>query len=307
MPLLVSRFIKIPFSVTLLSCAFFTISFGDIVQIQATPQTIEQGNTVEIRLPTITVQQVRSISLVGLKNITPVPFTKDGITTFLVPIDLKLPPKEYVVRVVSITGRIREVKIVVTERKVPQVDFMPGVDHTATSSDPNTSTNPNILNNLAKENTRLKNLPSNNKIIWKDATFLWPLKDKVIITDTYGYTRSAGQTFTTHKGLDFRAATGTPVYSMQRGIVRIAEKFTTYGNTVVIDHGKGIHTLYMHLDSISVQKNKLIEQGVEIGKSGQTGYSFGPHLHLSIWIHGIAIDPLSFMSVFHKKADEFAL
>lgn len=94
---------------------------------------------------------------------------------------------------------------------------------------------------------------------------------------------------------------------MQRGIVRIAEKFTVYGNTVVIDHGKGIHTLYMHLDSISVQKNKLIEQGVEIGKSGQTGYSFGAHLHLSIWMHGIAVDPLSFMSLFNKKADEFAL
>lgn len=291
----------------LLSTTFFSVSFADTVQIQAQPQRVEQGSVVEVTLPTLKPNQVKTISLVGVKAVKPIAFTKDGETVFIVPIDLRLPPKEYIVRVVSISGRIREVKIIVTERTIPKVTFMPGVDYTATSTDANSTTNVSALVDLSSENNQLKSLPTNNKIAWKDAAFIWPIKDKIVITDTYGYNRSVQNTVITHKGTDFRAATGTPVYAMQRGIVRMAKKFSSYGNTVVIDHGKGIHTLYMHLDSISVKVNTLIEQGTEVGKSGQTGYSFGAHLHVSIWIHGISIDPLSFMSIFNKKADEFAL
>jgi len=280
---------------------------GDVVQIKATPEIVEQGSIVEIALPTLKVNQVKSISLVGVKSVAPIAFTKDISTTFFIPIDLKLSPKEYTVRVVSITGRIREVKINVIARNVPTLDFMPGVDHTATSTDPNSTMNVAALSNLSKENAQLKNVPTNNKITWKNQDFIWPVKNKVTITDIYGYSRSVQNTVTTHKGIDFRAPIGTPVYAMQKGIVRIAKKFTLYGNTVVIDHGKGIHTLYMHLDSISVKENKLIDQGTELGKSGQTGYSFGPHLHMSVWVNGISIDPLSFLCLYDKKADEFAL
>lgn len=307
MRILILNFKRIYFFVCLLPLSTFSMAFGDVVQIKVISETIEQGSVVEIMLPTLKVNQVKIISLVGVKSVAPIAFTKDNTTTFFVPIDLKLPPKEYTVRVVSITGRIREVKINVTKRNVPKIEFMPGIDYTATSTDPNSSINVSALSNLSKENAQLKNVPTNNKIIWKNQDFIWPLQNKVTITDIYGYGRSVQNTVTTHKGIDFRAATGTPVYAMQKGIVRIAKKFTSYGNTVVIDHGKGIHTLYMHLDTISVKENRLIDQGTEIGKSGQTGYSFGPHLHVSIWIHGISIDPLSFMSLFNKKADEFAL
>lgn len=304
----ITHTIKQRFSFSLfLVLATCSLSYAEITQIQAVPQQVEQGGIVEIVLPTLTPGQVKTISVIGVPQIKPVAFSKNNLTTFFVPIDLKLPPQKYAVRVVSITGRVREIKIEVTERVVPKINFMPGVDYTATSTDPNSTMNASALNNLTKENAQLKNLPTNNKIIWKNQDFIWPIKDKVIITDIYGYNRSVQNTVTTHKGLDFRSTTGTPVYAMQKGIVRIAKRFTSYGNTVVLDHGKGIHTLYMHLDSISVQENKLIDQGVKIGKSGQTGYSFGPHLHLSIWINGISIDPLSFMSLYNKKADEFAL
>lgn len=289
------------------SLLFCNSSFADVSQIKATPEIVEQGSIVEITLPTLKVNQVKSISFVGVKSVAPIAFTKDSSTTFFIPIDLKLSPKEYTVRVISITGRIREVKINVTARNVPTLDFMPGVDHTATSTDPNSTMNVATLSNLSKENAQLKNVRTNNKITWKNQDFIWPIKNKVTITDIYGYGRSVQNTVTTHKGIDFRAPIGTPVYAMQKGIVRIAKKFILYGNTVVIDHGKGIHTLYMHLDSISVKENKLIDQGTEIGKSGQTGYSFGPHLHMSVWVNGISIDPLSFMSLYDKKADEFAL
>ena len=85
---------------------------------------------------------------------------------------------------------------------------------------------------------------------------------------------------------------------MNAGVVRIAQKFPTYGNTVVIDHGLGVMTFYMHLSKIKVVKGQAVALGKEIGLSGHTGYAEQPHLHLTIRINGISIDPMKFMTFF---------
>jgi murein DD-endopeptidase MepM/ murein hydrolase activator NlpD len=154
----------------------------------------------------------------------------------------------------------------------------------------------NVVSNLAKENAILDNLKSEPTTLWKKS-FRYPL-DSVTVTDVYGYSRDTSSVVVTHRGTDFRAITGTKVFAMNDGVVALADSLTVYGNTVVIDHGAGLKTFYMHLSSINVTAGQRVRQGDLLGLSGQTGYSLAPHLHLSVRLQNTSIDPVVFMSLF---------
>ena len=98
-----------------------------------------------------------------------------------------------------------------------------------------------------------------------------------------------GQQF--HAGIDFAAATGTPVSAAAGGIVRVAGTATGYGNTVLLDHGRGFETRYGHLHSIGVTTGQRVERGQAIGLSGNTGRSTAPHLHYEVLVDGRPVDP----------------
>jgi murein DD-endopeptidase MepM/ murein hydrolase activator NlpD len=91
---------------------------------------------------------------------------------------------------------------------------------------------------------------------------------------------------------------GTPLYAMNSGTVRFTQNLRNYGNTIIIDHGLGLHTVYMHLSEIGVSLGQEVSKGQMIGRTGDTGYVIGPHLHLTIRINGISIDPERFMELF---------
>lgn len=95
-----------------------------------------------------------------------------------------------------------------------------------------------------------------------------------------------------HNGVDFAAPTGTPVMAASDGRVTFAEVQRGYGNTVIIDHGKGVTTLYAHLHRISTRRGETVRQGHVIGQVGATGWATGPHLHYEFRIQDQAKDPL---------------
>ena len=74
----------------------------------------------------------------------------------------------------------------------------------------------------------------------------------------------------------------TPIYSINDGVVAFAESLITYGNTIIVDHGLGIYSLYLHMDSFSVEVGDEVDRGDKIGFSGSSGYSILPHLHFSL-------------------------
>ena len=156
-----------------------------------------------------------------------------------------------------------------------------------------------LVSTLSKENALLANLRTGTHAFWTKP-FVSPLA-KLTVTDPYGYSRQTGQYSIAHKGTDFRAPTGTSVMSMNRGVVRVARTFTVYGKTVVIDHGFGLQTMYLHLSKINVNEGQLVLPGQVIGLSGMTGYAEVPHLHVSIKINGTSIDPMTFMGFFGIK------
>jgi len=94
-----------------------------------------------------------------------------------------------------------------------------------------------------------------------------------------------------HQGEDFRAEAGTPVGAMNSGVVIVARKMFYEGGFVVIDHGQGLSTLYMHLSEIKVREGDSVAKRQIIGLSGATGRATAPHLHVGVRWQGIYLDP----------------
>ena len=112
------------------------------------------------------------------------------------------------------------------------------------------------------------------------------------ISDVFGIQRVFnGKTQSTHYGLDFRVHTGTPVTAMNDGTVLLARFLYYEGNFVVIDHGQGLLTLYLHLSELKVKEGDPVKRGQVVGLSGGTGRATGPHLDVRVRWQGIYLDP----------------
>jgi murein DD-endopeptidase MepM/ murein hydrolase activator NlpD len=112
------------------------------------------------------------------------------------------------------------------------------------------------------------------------------------ISDVFGTQRVFnGKTQSSHLGLDFRVPSGTPVAAMNAGTVLLARSLYFEGNCVVLDHGQGLLTIYMHLSEFKVKEGEQVARGQEVGLSGGTGRATGPHLHVAVRWQGTYLDP----------------
>ncbi len=112
------------------------------------------------------------------------------------------------------------------------------------------------------------------------------------ISDVFGTQRTFnGQVQSTHLGLDFAVPTGTPVSAVNSGTVLVARPMYFEGNCVMLDHGQGLLTIYMHLSEFKVREGERVTRGQLIGLSGGTGRATGPHLHVAVRWEGTYLDP----------------
>jgi len=100
-----------------------------------------------------------------------------------------------------------------------------------------------------------------------------------------------------HRGVDFRAPEGTPVHASNAGEVVLARELYYEGNCVVIDHGLGFMTLYMHLSKFEVTEGDHVGKDQTIALSGGTGRVTGPHLHMAVRWNGEYLDPLKLLAL----------
>ncbi|MDR3237260.1 MAG: M23 family metallopeptidase [Spirochaetia bacterium] len=100
-----------------------------------------------------------------------------------------------------------------------------------------------------------------------------------------------------HRGTDLRGETGTPAFAMADGKVVLADLLYYEGNMVVIDHGNKLFSYYMHMSALKVKKGDMVKAGDQIGAVGSTGLSTAAHLHVSMILNWIELDPLSLLSL----------
>ena len=94
-----------------------------------------------------------------------------------------------------------------------------------------------------------------------------------------------------HTGVDMHASSGEPIHACRAGIVVTAGWQGGYGNTVILDHGDGMATLYAHQSRLGVREGQMVHTGDVIGYVGSTGMSTGPHLHFEVRLNGNPVDP----------------
>src|SRR5213082_3732393 len=118
------------------------------------------------------------------------------------------------------------------------------------------------------------------------------------ISDVFGTRRTFnGKVQSMHQGLDYAVPSGTPVLALNTGTVLLARPLYFEGNCVVLDHGQGLLTLYLHLSEFKVKEGERIARGQELGLSGGTGRATGPHLHIAVRWQAIYLNPATLMKL----------
>lgn len=156
---------------------------------------------------------------------------------------------------------------------------------------------PKILERVLNDQKAVKETCNkiSNKLYWK-RPFIWPVNSKIL--SPFGFRRIFNnKPRSPHSGVDLRAPEDTPILASNYGKVVMARDCYLSGKTIVLDHGKGLYTLYAHLVSYKVKKGQEVERGQVVGLAGSTGRATGPHLHWGVSLLGKRLDPAGLMAL----------
>ncbi len=155
---------------------------------------------------------------------------------------------------------------------------------------------PEDLERAEKEAALLKSFwPILSDKQW-EGRFTSPLQNE--ISTQFGIKRIINKKKTSiHYGIDIKGKNGELVRASNAGRVILAEELFFGGNTLILDHGQGIYTIYMHLSKMNVKTEDLVSKNDVIGHVGSSGRSSGPHLHFGVKVHGINVNPVSFFNL----------
>lgn len=133
-------------------------------------------------------------------------------------------------------------------------------------------------------------------VVSGNGTFTHPCPGYTYISSEFGWrAQPIPGASTNHKGMDFAAGTGTPIYAAASGTVTSASYSGNAGNLIVINHGNGLQTYYMHCNSMYVSAGQTVSKGQNIGTVGSTGNSSGPHLHFQVMLNGTPTNPRNYL------------
>lgn len=254
------------------------------------PEQVIQGEPLLVQVEGLLgTTTVRSITF----NNASIPvFQEDGLPSGLIGLDLRMTPGTYPLAVTLSDGRVIRESVVVNKRKIETAPF--GIPDKLGGNTPEAEQT--LGTTLIQEAKIISAIPTSDARRWT-TPFALPLTPPITITDVYGYSRETGASTFAHKGTDFRAAIGTPVKVIGDGRVAYVDYLRNYGHVIAVDHGARVLSIYMHLSQVSVSVGQEVKRGDVIALSGDTGYVLGPHLHLTVRIAGISIDPMIFFEL----------
>jgi murein DD-endopeptidase MepM/ murein hydrolase activator NlpD len=263
-----------------------TLSPAKIERLTLTPAIVQAGSPELIRLNATT--DTRQVSGEWLGRALQFFRSQDGHSWFaLAGVDVEQPagPSQLAIHVTLASGN--------TYAIVRAIPILPGHYRTATLTvAPRfTQPDPEQLKQIEAEIQLKKQVfaTSADRPLWM-GSFHAPVR--ATPTASFGTRRVFnGELASVHKGMDFRARTGTPVRADNSGVVVLARRLYFEGNCVAIDHGLGLFTIDMHLSRIDVREGQRVKTGQLLGLSGATGRVTGPHLHWAVRWQNTYLDP----------------
>jgi murein DD-endopeptidase MepM/ murein hydrolase activator NlpD len=255
--------------------------------------TAGQGNAVRLTIPNEPGMTAVEIQW-QKKDIPYIRVGAEWVAVIGVDLDVKAGTYPTTIRVTrsGVNGPVvekRSVSVVVKPVKYPTTELKVADEYVDLSPE-----------NLARAQREQKELDVihntiTREILWKEP-FVVPIAGET--GTNFGHRRIFnGQARAPHAGADLHAATGTPIHSTNRGRVVLAKDLFFTGNTVIVDHGLGIYSLYAHLSRIDVDAGAMIERNQVLGLSGATGRVTGPHLHWGIKVQNARVDPFSVINL----------
>ncbi|OLC33376.1 MAG: hypothetical protein AUG08_08090 [Acidobacteria bacterium 13_1_20CM_2_55_15] len=249
-----------------------------------------QGSAVQVTFPD--EPEVKSIEIAWENKKVPAFHVQDRWTTVL-GVDLDAKPGQHVTPVFFTLndGRIekREAVIEVEPKKYPTTELKVDDKYVELSK-------PDLAraNREAKETEAIFSLIS-PEMFWNEP-FSVPIPGET--GTNFGHRRIFnGQPRAPHAGADLHASTGTPIHATNRGRVVLAKALFFTGNTVILDHGLGVYSLYAHLSRIDVKRGDVVSNGQLLGLAGATGRVTGPHLHWGMRVQGARVDPFTLVEI----------
>ena len=241
--------------------------------------TASQGSAVEVKLP-------QAAQVVWQNKTVPAFRSGDGWVAIL-GVDLDAEPGEHRAKVV---GTDTEITVDVVAKKFPTAQV--SVD------DRFVNLSKADLERSARESKETDAIYERiTTDIVPDEAFTIPITGDTSGTN-FGERRVLnGQPRAPHSGADLKASTGTPVHAANRGRVVLAKSLFFTGNTVILDHGVGIYSLYAHLSRIDVKDGDIVKNGQVVGLVGATGRVTAPHLHWGMRVQGARVNPFSLIGL----------
>lgn len=260
-------------------------SCADAFQAHLSPSRINPGDAFLVKVSAAGASEIPSASLNG-KDI---PFSRCGETSFvgIGAVALETKPGRYMLHIRT-GGKSMQLPLLVKRTQFPTLFLTLPKEKVFLS--------PEDTERAEREEERLRSLwMSMTGRLW-EGRFLLPLEHG--ISTVFGTKRMMNQKVTSiHKGVDIRGKGGDRVTASNKGRVVLAEELFFGGNTVILDHGQGIFTMYMHLSSFNITLGDLVSTGDVIGSVGSSGRSSGPHLHFGVKVQGISVNPVSFVKL----------
>jgi murein DD-endopeptidase MepM/ murein hydrolase activator NlpD len=268
---------KASLSILFLANTYLT-AYAFTVQVQ--PEEVLPGDVFSLK---INGNGSAAAEAVFLKENVKFHQAGDGVLIALVPVDISTPPRKYGITVIA--G---------DEKKTADINIRPYTFRTIdlTVSEEKVTLSPEDQKRVEGEFILQKKIWDAETALAWNGPFARPTQ-----TDTsteFGVKRIFNKKRTSvHRGMDFRGKTGTPVKAINSGTVVLAEELFYGGNTLVVDHGMGLYSVYMHLSEFNAATGEKVSKEQVVGFVGSSGRVTGPHLHLSVKLNGKSVNPAS--------------
>jgi murein DD-endopeptidase MepM/ murein hydrolase activator NlpD len=266
-------------------------SSSDGAQVTWFPCEVRQGDVVSVRVQTgATITTVE-----GHFNKTPIYFYKEGEGSFsgIVGVDMAVVPGRHSLQVVTKgpgnkpVEQVFSLQVAAGGFEVQRLTLAPEM----------VDLQGEILKRYQAERKRITEIYNQVRPLrlWHEP-FIRPIEGQ--LTSTFGLRRVLnGQDRSQHNGVDIGAPLGAEVGACNKGIVVLAQELCLEGNTIILDHGFGLYSIYMHLSELRVKEGDTVESGACIGLVGATGRVTGPHLHWGVRLLGARVDPFALLRV----------